>query len=87
MQRIVADQIATEQAYEKFLEIVYPQDAARRSAIRTANAPADQVECEHSARESFKQFGAFDSYTGFALQFRKYFHGKLYVPVGAALHE
>jgi len=72
MQRILADQIAAERAYEKFLEIVYPKDAARRAAIRTANGPADQVECERSTRESFKQFGAFDSYTGFALQFHKY---------------
>lgn len=72
MQRIVADQIAAEQAYEKFLEILYPNDAAKRAAIRTANAPADNVECERSTRESFKQFGAFDSYTGFALKFHKY---------------
>merc|ERR1712232_150906 len=72
MQRVLADQLAVEQTYEKFLENVYPGDEAKKEEIRTADAAPNQRDCELAARESFKQYGAFDSYTGFSLQFHKY---------------
>jgi legumain len=72
MQQILADQLAVEQAYEKFLDIVYPGDEAKKQAIRTANAAPLQRDCEIAARENFIQHGAFDSFTGFSLQFHKF---------------
>lgn len=77
---MLKDQLAVEAAYEKFLSIVYCDDdacddakqAAARDSKNPAATKAAHKSCELSARDSFKKHGAFDSYTGFALQFHKY---------------
>lgn len=72
LQAALKDQLEIEAAYERFLEIVYPGDASRQEAARTAIHPADQKECELSTRASFVENGDFDSWTGFAMQFHRY---------------
>lgn len=72
LQKVIEDQLAVETAYENFLDIIYPGDSAKKQAAREDNAPANQRECEMAARRSFEQHGAFDSFTGFSLQFQKY---------------
>merc|ERR1712079_864537 len=72
MQAILADQLAVESTYEKFLEIVYPGDEAKKEAMRTGSAAPDQRDCEINTRESFIKHGAFDSFTGFAMGLHKY---------------
>jgi len=72
MQRVLAEQIAVESAYESFLEIIYPGDAAKQADARDGKSVKFNKNCERAARDSFKQFGDFDSYTGFALQFHRY---------------
>merc|ERR1712000_145951 len=58
MQAVLKDQLAAVTAYEKFLDIVYPGDDAKKDAIREARLPADNGDC--------------DAYSGFSLQFHKY---------------
>merc|ERR1712007_85985 len=72
MQRVLKDQLAVETAYERFLNLLYPADAEKQAAIREAKSPADNRDCELAVRESFTQYGKFDSYTGFALGFHQY---------------
>lgn len=72
VQRVLADQLAVETVYGNFLNLLFPDDADKQAAIREANSPADNRDCELKVRESFKQYGNFDSYTGFALGFHKY---------------
>jgi legumain len=76
LQSVLKDQLAVEAAYEKFLEIVYPGDEAKKAAARDSENPAAtkaaHKSCELAARDSFKEHGVFDSYTGFALQFHRY---------------
>jgi len=72
MQAILADQLAVEQTYEKFLDIVYADDDAKKESMRSGNAAPVQRDCEINTRESFIQNGAFDSFTGFAMGFHKY---------------
>merc|ERR1712000_476698 len=72
MQAVLKDQLAAVTAYEKFLDIVYPGDDAKKDAIREARLPADNRDCEMATRESFTTYGDFDAYSGFSLQFHKY---------------
>jgi len=72
LQKLLKDQLAAETAYENFLNIVYPSDSQKQALARESNLPADNRNCELATRESFKAHGAFDSYSGFALQFHKY---------------
>jgi len=72
LQSVLADQLAVETAYEKFLEIVYPGDDAKKDAMRTGDAAPNQRDCEMNTRESFVNYGKFDSWTGFSMGFHKY---------------
>jgi len=72
LQAVLKDQLEVEAAYERFLQIVYPDDAQKQQTIRDASAPADQKECELATRQSFIDYGKFDSWTGFSLGFHKY---------------
>jgi hypothetical protein len=72
LQAVLKDQLEVEATYERFLEIVYPNDSAKQQAAREMNHPADQKDCELAARQSFIDHGNFDSWTGFALGFHKY---------------
>merc|ERR1712150_200523 len=72
MQRVLADQLAAETAYESFLNLLFPGDADKQAAIRKANSPPDNRDCELNTRKSFVQHGKFDSSSNFALQFHKY---------------
>merc|ERR1712039_492049 len=69
LQAVLKDQLEVEAAYERFLEIVYPGDAQKQQQVRDATAPADQKECELATRQSFIDYGNFDSWTGFSLGF------------------
>jgi len=72
LQAVLKDQLEVEAAYERFLEIVYPGQADKQQAARDGKAPADQKDCELAARQSFIDYGKFDSWTGFSLGFHKY---------------
>jgi len=72
MQAVLKDQLEAEAAYERFLEIVYPNDAQKQQTIRDASALPDHKECELATRKSFVDYGKFDSSTGFSLGFHKY---------------
>jgi legumain len=72
LQAVLNDQIEAEAAYERFLDLVYPGDDAKKSAVREGSAPANNRDCELSARENFMSYGNFDSFSGFSLQFHKY---------------
>jgi len=72
LQAVLQDQLNAEAAYEKFLSIVYPGDAAKRAAARETFLPAENRDCEMAARENFETYGAFDASSGFAMQFHKY---------------
>merc|ERR1712241_1025780 len=45
LQAVLKDQLEVEAAYERFLQLVYPDDAQKQQTIRDASAPADQKEC------------------------------------------
>jgi len=72
MQRVLTDQISAETAYESFLNLLYPGDKDKQAAIREANSPPDNRDCELNTRQSFKDHGNFDASSLFALQFHKY---------------
>merc|ERR1712224_859547 len=71
MQRVLSEQLEAESAYEKFLEIVYPDMHARETA-RQSKALPNNMDCEMAAHAAFKQHGKFDANSGFAMQFHKY---------------
>merc|ERR1712228_51388 len=68
----IADQIAAETAYERFLEIVYPNDEEMRTRARVGTARPDHPDCELSTRRAFGRYGNFNSASAFALQFHRY---------------
>jgi len=72
LQAVINDQIEAEAAFERFLELVYPGDDAKKAAAREGNAPANNRDCEMAARDSFTSYGKFDAFSGFSLQFHKY---------------
>merc|ERR1712032_1105942 len=72
LQQVLADQLAVETAYDTFLNLLYPGDADKQAAIRAANASPDNRDCEMNTRQSFVQYGKFDSFSTFSLQFHKY---------------
>jgi len=72
LKQVLADQLAVETAYDSFLNLLYPGDADKQAAIRAANASPDNRDCEMNTRQSFVQYGKFDSFSTFALQFHKY---------------
>merc|ERR1711998_437835 len=72
LQQVLKDQLAVETVYEKFLEIVYPGDEAKKAAARESTASPNNRDCELATRESFISHGDFDSFSGFALGFHKY---------------
>merc|ERR1712190_100041 len=45
LQAVLTDQLEVEAAYERFIDIVYPGDAAKQQLIREGTAPADQKDC------------------------------------------
>jgi len=71
LQRVLAEQLEVEGAYNRFLELLYPGDHEKHHAMRHGNSEAAHRDCEMSTREQFVQHGKFDSYTGFALQFQR----------------
>merc|ERR1712096_498400 len=72
LQKVLDDQLAVEAAYKRFVDIVYPDDAAKQEEAMTTKASPDQMDCELAARKSFIEHGAFDSFTGFSMQFHQY---------------
>jgi len=71
MQKVLSEQLEAEAAYEKFLEIVYPDSEAREGA-RQSKARPNNMGCEMAAHAAFKQHGKFDANSGFAMQFHQY---------------
>jgi len=72
LQAVISEQLEVEAAYERFLEIVYPGQEDKKEAARQGTAPADQKDCELATRQSFIDYGKFDSWTGFSLGFHKF---------------
>jgi hypothetical protein len=71
LQKVLAEQLEVEGAYNRFLEILYPGDHEKHHAMRHGSSPAAHRDCEMSTREQFEQHGKFDSFSGFALQFQR----------------
>merc|ERR1712019_293562 len=71
LQKVLVEQLAVESAYEKFMAIVYPDDAIRERAQKVPAVP-NNMECEMAVHTAFKQYGQFDANSGFAMQFHQY---------------
>jgi len=72
LQDMLSDQLKVEEAYVRFLEIMYPGDATKQEQISQAGAPPSRKDCELAAHQAFKNNGDFDATTGFAMQFHKF---------------
>jgi hypothetical protein len=66
------EQLAAEAAYLKFLELVYPGDAAKQAAAREAQKLPNDKDCELPAHDNFQTYGTFDATSGFAMQFHQW---------------
>merc|ERR1712032_19019 len=70
---VLSEQINVESAYEKFLCIMY-SDEAQRAAVRSQKVVPENRDCEMSAHTEFVQSGAgkFDANSALAMQFHQY---------------
>merc|ERR1711974_6322 len=71
MQKVLAEQIAVEKAYENLLSIIYDNETDREAARRGKSSP-DNMDCEMAAHTSFADHGKFDANSAFAMQFHQY---------------
>merc|ERR1711998_640440 len=71
LQRVLNEQMEVDATFTRFLEILYPGDSEKQHTMRHGKSPAAHRDCELTTREAFVQHGAFDSYSGYALQFQR----------------
>jgi len=73
LQAELAAQLAVDTVYTRFLEILYPSMKDKQELIRQQKVDPSMMDCEMSAHEAFRIFGAprFDANSGFALQFHQ----------------